>query len=85
MQGGGGRRKRGGGGGRCPEGLTLVTAAVDLMSTWEAPQRHWSAYLDGVRYLLALRCRLVVFVDAAKLPLLEVLSLLALLVQKDRY
>lgn len=65
--------REGGGGdvGMCPDGLTLVTAAVDLMHTWQAPQRHWSAYVNGVRRLMRLRCPLVVFVDSAKVALLQ--------------
>jgi len=55
----------------CPEGMTIVTAAVDLMATWEAPQRHWSAYVEGVELLLALQCPLVAFVDGPKIPLLQ--------------
>ena len=55
----------------CPEGLTLVTAAVDLTSSWQAPQRTWEAYGAGVRRLLALHCPILVFVDQERMPALE--------------
>eukprot|EP00960_Hanusia_phi_P039257 753821-Hanusia_phi.AAC.2 len=48
----------------CPEEITLVTAAMDLMDEWEAPQRHWTVYADGLRRLLLLDCAAVVFVDS---------------------
>ncbi|EKX52631.1 hypothetical protein GUITHDRAFT_101792 [Guillardia theta CCMP2712] len=48
----------------CPEGITIVTAAMDLPSEWASPQRQGSHYAAGISQLLSLRCPTVALVDS---------------------